>query len=288
MQWASQELRGYGPGVELPDYRQIFAPLYYDAATPAGTFKCWELMTLGLPEAARGRLPEKLPLQASLAELRDIMTSAEQEGESIIVRPAASDDVVNIMNRSGEYNAHIHRIYWRVPPSAPNSIIERVNTEAIERVSKLRAETPQGPGLSSEGLHPWVWNAAASLWLGDNYKQAVNEAAAAVEERTQQKLDRGDLGGTKLYTEAFSLDTKPGNRKLRFPHIVEMTKDGEMTQNWKSAHQGAMHFGQGCSLGIRNLNAHGTGELSEQEALEYLAALSVLARWVDTAEVRLT
>ena len=33
------------------------------------------------------------------------------------------------------------------------------------------------------------------------------------------------------------------------------------------------------------MNAHGTTELPEQEALEYLAALSVLARWVDTAQI---
>ena len=46
-----------------------------------------------------------------------------------------------------------------------------------------------------------------------------------------------------------------------------------------------MNFGQGCALSIRNLNAHGTRELPEQEALEYLAALSVLARWVDECDV---
>ena len=46
-----------------------------------------------------------------------------------------------------------------------------------------------------------------------------------------------------------------------------------------------MHFGRGCAQGIRNLNAHGTGELPKQEALEYLAALSVLARWVEACEV---
>ena len=32
------------------------------------------------------------------------------------------------------------------------------------------------------------------------------------------------------------------------------------------------------------MNAHGTRELPEKEALEYLAALSVLARWVETAQ----
>ena len=144
---------------------------------------------------------------------------------------------------------------------------------------------PSGPLLAAEGLHRWVWHAAVDLWGGGYSKQAVNAAASAVEEQTQLKLDREDISGTKLYTEAFRLDTKPGERRLRFTHLTELTADGNLTEAWKSAHQGAMNYGQGCTLGIRNMNAHGTKELPEKEALEYLAALSVLARWVDTAQV---
>ena len=68
---------------------------------------------------------------------------------------------------------------------------------------------PSGPTLAAEGLHPWVWHAAVDLWDDGHFKNAVNAAAAAVEEQTQLKLDREDLSGTKLYTEAFKLDTKP-------------------------------------------------------------------------------
>ena len=144
---------------------------------------------------------------------------------------------------------------------------------------------PSGPALAAEGLHPWVWHAAVNLWDGGHYKQAVNAAAAAVEKQTQVRLNREDISGTKLYTEAFALDAKPGDRRLRFGHLTEMTADGNRTEAWKSAHEGAMNFGRGCAQGIRNMHAHGTGDLPEQEALEYLAALSVLARWVETAEV---
>ena len=42
---------------------------------------------------------------------------------------------------------------------------------------------------------------------------------------------------------------------------------------------------RGCFAGIRNPLAHDLGELSEDEALEQLAAFSVLARWVDDAAV---
>lgn len=45
-----------------------------------------------------------------------------------------------------------------------------------------------------------------------------------------------------------------------------------------------MSFGQGCMKRIRNLYVHGH-EPSEDEALEALAALSLLARWIDEAAV---
>ncbi len=37
--------------------------------------------------------------------------------------------------------------------------------------------------------------------------------------------------------------------------------------------------------GIRNIATHNLKEPDEQEALELLAALSVLARWIERAEV---
>ena len=133
------------------------------------------------------------------------------------------------------------------------------------------------------GMH-----AAVDLWAVGAFKPAVNAAASAVEELTQEKLKRGDLSGAPLYTEAFKVGKvgeEPDGRRLRFPHLDELTEDGKRNQSWTSAHQGAMDFGRGCAEGIRNMNAHGTRELPAQEALEYLAALSVLARWVDTAQV---
>lgn len=147
---------------------------------------------------------------------------------------------------------------------------------------------PSGPALAAEGLHRWVWHAAVDLWAVGAFKSAVNAAASAVEELTQDKLQRGDLSGAPLYTEAFKVGKvgeKPDGRRLRFSHLDELTEDGKRNQSWTSAHQGAMDFGRGCAEGIRNMNAHGTRDLPEQEALEYLAALSVLARWVDTAQV---
>lgn len=57
------------------------------------------------------------------------------------------------------------------------------------------------------------------------------------------------------------------------------------TKAWTNAHEGAMHYGRGCMMRIRNLVEHHHDELPEQEALECLASLSLLARWIDEAVV---
>lgn len=159
----------------------------------------------------------------------------------------------------------------------------------LERTAEEEAILgPGGPKLAAGGMHPWVWNAAVDLWDGDHHRQAVSAAAAALEQQTQLKLGRGDLSGADLYTEAFKVDkpgTVPSGGRLRFAHLPELSSAGGRNQTWTSAHEGAMHFGRGCAQGIRNLSVHGTEELGEQEALEHLASLSVLARWIDDAVV---
>ena len=140
---------------------------------------------------------------------------------------------------------------------------------------------PVGPTLAANQLHPWVWNAAASLWDGGHFEPAVHQAWLAVELQTQQKVGRFDLTAADLYNQAFSLDApKADASRLRFPHLDKTLQE----KNWKSAHQGAMNLGKGCAQGIRNPQAHPSPDITEQEALEQLAALSVLARWVDACK----
>ena len=132
-----------------------------------------------------------------------------------------------------------------------------------------------GPSLAASGLHEWVWEAAKGRWDAGYYGDAVHAAAEVINQKTKVKLGRPDLSGTRLYASAFSLDPpKPGQPRLRFASVNQQDEE-----TWKSVHQGAMHLGMACSQGIRNPQAHKTAtHLTEQQALEQLGALSVLAR----------
>lgn len=136
------------------------------------------------------------------------------------------------------------------------------------------------PELSVSSLHPWIWSGAVSLWQSGHYHSAVEDAAKKVNAETQNKVGRRDLSETKLFQEAFSeRRPEPGKARLR-----RMTPDGSDT--YKSVQRGAMALAEGIFAGIRNPLSHEADqELDEQVALEYLAALSVLARWVDESAV---
>jgi hypothetical protein len=99
-------------------------------------------------------------------------------------------------------------------------------------------------------------------------------------ERLQQKLGRHDASESALVREAFSTDPPaPGRPRLRFP--------GDRTSDtWRSRQQGGIQLGAGCFTGIRNPAAHEDDlVLTEQVALEQLAAFSLLARWIDECTV---
>jgi hypothetical protein len=152
------------------------------------------------------------------------------------------------------------------------------NLESQEEVDGLLG--PTGPLLSAEGLHPWVWGPAASLWDDGHRRASIQAASTQLDLALQGKLSRFDSGGTDLVTQAFNLAApEPGKPRLRFPGLQPGT------DIYKSAHEGAMNLGRGCFMGIRNLATHDLTEPDHQEALEFLAALSVLARWIDAAQV---
>lgn len=147
--------------------------------------------------------------------------------------------------------------------------------------ARQRILGPTGPVLAASRLHEWVWDAAKGRWDVGYYGDAVHAAAEAVNQKTQMKLGRRDLSGTDLYRQAFSTDDASAEQpRLRLQFV-----EPEDSQAWKSAHVGAMKLSEACFQGFRNLVAHKTAVLSEQEALEQLGALSILARWVDSSVV---
>lgn len=135
----------------------------------------------------------------------------------------------------------------------------------------------QAPSLSVERFHPWVWEAAKTLWNTGHRRPAVHAAASAVSAETRRKLGLGRTAtsDTQLMKQAF----RPPSVGRRYLKVDD--------EGGAGAEQDAVRdLAVGCFTAIRNPAGHPDGpDWPEQRALEYLAALSALARWIDGASV---
>jgi uncharacterized protein (TIGR02391 family) len=149
--------------------------------------------------------------------------------------------------------------------------------QALGRLEALQARADAEAPLQAdtESMHPLVWGAARGLWHNHHYREAVAAAAGAVVEQAKSLTGRNDIPETALWQETFSdkapLPEKP---RLRWPGDP---KD----QTVKSMNEGLRHYSSGVQLTIRNPAVHEQTELTAEEATERLAALSLLARWIE-------
>lgn len=152
----------------------------------------------------------------------------------------------------------------------------------LEQQKNLRTVLREDvPTLEADRLHPWVWEGARSMWHSRHYRQGVVDALKKVTAEAQNKTGRHALSEADLFTQLFSANPpQPSEPRLRL-----MDADGSKT--FDSVHRGARALAEGLFAGIRNVVAHTVAEteVDEQRALEQLAAVSVLARWVDEAVV---
>lgn len=143
---------------------------------------------------------------------------------------------------------------------------------------EINLGTP-GPRLEASEFHPWVWQAARSLWETGHYREAVQTAATSVNAHIQDRVGRRDVSDYKLTTELFSdRDPEPKKPRLRWPASPD-------EDEFKSMQAGIRSFGSGIFQCIRNRATHDLTELSEQAALERLAAMSLFCHWVETCSI---
>lgn len=141
-----------------------------------------------------------------------------------------------------------------------------------EREANLRTPAPK---LSADELHPWVWEPARSLWDTTHYREAVQAAATLINAKVQQLVRRTDESDANLMKSVFSeQDPRTGQPRLRWPgNPTDLTV--------RAMNNGIRGFAVGLFSAVRNPATHSTGDTSRQEALEQLAALSLLARWIE-------
>ncbi|WP_051424980.1 TIGR02391 family protein [Rhodococcus pyridinivorans] len=141
------------------------------------------------------------------------------------------------------------------------------------------AETQTTPPMDSAAMHPLIWGAAGRLWRDGHYRLSVTSAAEALIAQVKTRTGRNDVAEAALWQETFAdKPPVPGRPRLRWP-------GDSNDRTVKSMNEGLRQFTAGMQLTIRNSAAHDTGEMLQQDALERLAVLSVVARLVDQCDL---
>lgn len=135
----------------------------------------------------------------------------------------------------------------------------------VDKTARVRA--------SFEGfdLHPRIAEASADLYQNRHYRNAVLDACLALEDYVKQKSRCRDRDGADLMRYVFSKN----NPVLAFNALVDDTD--------KSEQEGMMHLFEGVMLALRNPRAHTLSDDSPEQALEYIAMLSLLAKRLEAA-----
>ena len=123
-----------------------------------------------------------------------------------------------------------------------------------------------------------MWSAASPVWSTGQYRVAVQQATVALSASIKKRAG-SPLNDRELVQQVFAPDP-PKDGQVRL-HLVGDRSD----RSWQSRQQGLHLLAQGAFAGIRNVATHDEAEWTEQQALEHLAVLSVIARWSEEARV---
>jgi uncharacterized protein (TIGR02391 family) len=202
-------------------------------------------------------------------DLYPALREASAQTQAIISRVLSRNNVPGLIQRND-------KAYW---------LADGIEfAEHALAVLKTRNETREklgtnAPTMKADALHPIVWQAASGRWDSGHYSDAVQRAATALSGHVKDLTGRYELGDSELVSQAFSTSPpQEGKPRLRWPG-----NDDDLTV--KSMRVGILNMSQGVFAAIRNTTTHTTTDLPKQEALEQLATLSILARWIDQCEL---
>lgn len=162
VEWARHELMGYGPDVDLPEYRRTSSLLFLDGATIGGLIRGQQVPLTMIPPDVRAAVHERnenVQIRQSIAEVADVVASLRARGRSTVdLSPPLAPQLVALMN------AHLHdaerrsdpfpspfpmparqtveRVYWSVGVNTFAGILDAVRTALVQLVVEMRAATP--------------------------------------------------------------------------------------------------------------------------------------------------
>ncbi len=264
--------------------------------------------------SARRRRPEPPPIEIrqfrspdeidlAIARLRRRLEEVQAlnpgrvqyEGQEVRnVEQNISNTILEVFGpNSPEYRAHEHHQIWHggmhvnmsddyiqqcfadgIPQTA--TMLEGLIRRLGERRAEMGEDASTRVRAAFEGLdlHLRIAGACVELYRDGHYRNAVLDGCLALVNFVRERSRRHDLDGAPLMRTVFSRH----NPVLAFNDLQDQSDLDEQ--------EGMMHLFEGAVLALRNPRAHTLSDDSPEQALEYIAFLSLLAKQVDRARRR--
>ncbi len=157
----------------------------------------------------------------------------------------------------------------------PNAVLmlETLINRLGEKREDLAGDKTARVRASFEGLdlHPRITSACADLYRDRHYRNAVLDASLALQDYVKERSRCRNRDGADLMRYVFT----PKNPIVAFNGLADETD--------RSEQEGMMHLFEGVMLALRNPRAHTLSDDSPEQALEYIAFLSLLAKKLEAA-----
>lgn len=158
----------------------------------------------------------------------------------------------------------------------------RLDAMIVDAESRTDSDLPT---FAPAQFHPVVWAGASAHWTAHQYRVAVREAAEGLTVHWKKRLGRNDVDGTVFWQETLSPGApEPGKPKLAWPGASDDKTVKSIRGGLEPLARALSELATGLNLTVRNVTTHTRTELSEQEAMERLAAYSYLARLLDLCD----
>lgn len=140
-EWATKELKGYGPEDGLPEYRVVGAPICVDAFVANGVIKGQRMSIHELPQFAQESLKESVELTFPVGEIEAIIRKAEKSDDATVrLSPPGAADLVLLWNHESTVPfEHVQSVDWSVPVTTLHGVVDQVRTVLTELVAEMRA-----------------------------------------------------------------------------------------------------------------------------------------------------
>jgi uncharacterized protein (TIGR02391 family) len=145
--------------------------------------------------------------------------------------------------------------------------------EFLEEKLEDMGESPEAQALQAyQGLelHVEIDRAGGELYRNGHFANAIEDSVKALNALVRLRSGVDDLDGTKLMEHVFS----PNSPVLKFNELKDKSEEAEQ--------RGFMMLFSGAVVGLRNPRAHKLIQDDPEQALEFIAFISLLAKLLDS------